>query len=108
MSETIVLITCRLNIAPSTYEQIVSSVANTIADVVGLRWKIWLVNPAQRAAGGVYLFDDAASADAYLSGAVVDELRRHPALSDWSVQQFAVIEAVTAITHGPIRQGVRV
>jgi len=108
MSETIVLITCRLNVAPSAYEQVAAPLAQTIADVVGLRWKIWLLNPAQCAAGGVYLFDDAASADAYLSGAVVAELRRHPALSAWTVQQFAVIEAVTAITHGPIRQGVRV
>src|SRR5207247_8887770 len=81
MSETILLITFTLNVSTPEYEQVASSVANTVADVVGLRWKIWLRNPAQREAGGIYLFDDEASAQAYLAGAVVDELTRHPALS---------------------------
>jgi len=108
MAETIVLITFRLNVSPPAYEQVVAPLAQTIADVVGLRWKIWLVNPAQRAAGGVYLFDDEASAHAFLAGAIVGELKRHPALSAWTVQQFEVIEAVTTITRGPVRQGLRV
>jgi len=108
MSETILLITFTLNASTSEYEQIVSPLANTIADVVGLRWKIWLINAVQSEAGGIYLFDDEASAHAYLASAVVDELQRHPALSAWTVKQFDVIEAVTAITHGPVRQGIRV
>ena len=53
MSETILLITFRLNVAPSAYEQVVAPLAQTIADIVGLRWKIWLVNPAQSAASVV-------------------------------------------------------
>ena len=34
--------------------------------VPGLQWKIWLDGEEDRRAGGIYLFADAASADAYL------------------------------------------
>lgn len=41
--------------------------ARDIATTPGLRWKIWTESPAAGRAGGVYLFEDAASAAAYLA-----------------------------------------
>jgi hypothetical protein len=40
-------------------------VADDIAASPGLRWKLWTENEETREAGGVYLFDDEASARAY-------------------------------------------
>lgn len=41
--------------------------AESIAKEPGLRWKIWTESQATGEAGGVYLFDDRASAEAYLA-----------------------------------------
>ena len=41
--------------------------ATSIAQEPGLIWKIWTENPASAAAGGIYLFSDRASAEAYLA-----------------------------------------
>ena len=40
--------------------------ASSIAQEPGLLWKIWTENREAGEAGGIYLFADAASADAYL------------------------------------------
>lgn len=40
--------------------------AESIAQEPGLIWKIWTENPEKQEAGGIYLFTDAASAEAYL------------------------------------------
>jgi len=41
--------------------------AESIAQEPGLIWKIWTENPATREAGGIYLFADRESAEAYLA-----------------------------------------
>lgn len=40
--------------------------AASIAKEPGLRWKIWTENRETGEAGGIYLFDDTASAETYL------------------------------------------
>ena len=41
--------------------------AESIAGEPGLIWKIWTENPATQEAGGIYLFADRESAEAYLA-----------------------------------------
>ena len=41
--------------------------AESIAKEPGLIWKIWTENPLTQEAGGIYLFADRASAEAYLA-----------------------------------------
>ncbi|WP_370679601.1 monooxygenase [Comamonas sp. GB3 AK4-5] len=41
--------------------------AESIANEPGLIWKLWTENPATEEAGGVYLFQDLPTAQAYLS-----------------------------------------
>ncbi len=41
--------------------------AQSIAQEPGLLWKIWTENQEKQEAGGIYLFADRASAEAYLS-----------------------------------------
>jgi hypothetical protein len=82
--------------------------AQPIADTPGLRWKVWLVNEAQRECGGIYLFDDEASVQGFLNSPIVAATKDDPRLSNASVKMFDVMEEHTAITRGPVRTGVRV
>ena len=102
MSGRIVQINFRFNVARADYEQAVSPLAGAIAAVPGLRWKVWLMNEAESEAGGIMLFEDEASAKAYLEGPIKEQIVTHPALSDFSLKQFDVMEEQSIITHGPI------
>lgn len=62
---------------------------------------------ANHEAGGVYLFDDEASLQAYLNGPIVASIGSNPALSDVSVKVFDPITSLMHITRGPIREGTR-
>jgi hypothetical protein len=76
-------------------------VAVDIANVPGLRWKIWVFNEVESRGGGIYMFDDEPSVVAYLDGPVIAALKSHPAFSELSVQQFAVLDEPTTVTRGP-------
>ena len=77
-----------------------SGLAEVIAQAPGLRWKIWTENPAEGLSGGIYLFDDDASAQAYLT--------EHTArlasfgITDLRAVMFQVNEGLTAINRGPM------
>jgi hypothetical protein len=73
-----------------------------IAATPGLRWKVWIINEEEHEAGGIHLFDDDASMQAYLGGAIISGLKAHPALSEISAKQFDVIGDFTAKTRGPV------
>lgn len=47
--------------------QAMQGLAESIAGEPGLIWKIWTENPANGEAGGIYLFADRTSAEAYLA-----------------------------------------
>lgn len=104
MSTKILQVNFKFNVPRAAYEQAVAPMADDFAAVRGCRWKIWLLNEAEREAGGIYLFDDDATLQAFLNGPLVAQVRSHPALSDFSVKQFEVLEAVTKITRGPLEK----
>jgi hypothetical protein len=102
MSGKLLQIGYKFSVSASDYIQAVSPLADDIAAVPGLRWKIWPINEAESEGGGVFLFDDAASMQAFLEGPIVAQVTSHPALSDFSVKQSDIIEGPTAITRGPV------
>ncbi|MGE0542153.1 MAG: monooxygenase [Dehalococcoidia bacterium] len=74
--------------------------AQSIANEPGLMWKVWVENEERREAGGVYLFSDRPSAEAYwdmhskrLAGFGVTECR---------ARIFAVNEALSRMCRAPI------
>lgn len=89
-----------LDAPAAEYQKVADSVAHAFLDVPGLRWKIWLLNPAAQEAGGIYLFDSQASLDAYRNGPLVAQLRGLPFLRNISMKQFEVMPEVTALTRG--------
>jgi hypothetical protein len=76
--------------------------AHQIAAWPGLVWKVWIAQPAAAIYGGVYLFEDESSAQAYLNGPVVASMRSLPGVTDFSAQLFEVNEPLSAITRGPV------
>src|SRR4051812_6098909 len=102
MAARIVQINFTLTVPTAQYHQIGASLTDTFASMPGLRWKIWLLNEEKRRAGGLYLFEDEAAAQAYVDGPIVASLGSAPFLTDLSVSQFGVIEDITAAARGPI------
>lgn len=103
MSKKILQLNFKFKVSGAEYEQAVSPLASEFAAVAGLRWKVWLMNEAESEAGGIYLFDDESSLQAYLTGPLAAQVKNHPALTDFSVKQFDVMEDVTTITRGPLK-----
>lgn len=79
-----------------------SDAAHHVANVDGLRWKIWLVNEAQREAGGIYLFESRTAAEAYANGPIIANLRSAPFQSGLTVKGFDFAEELTEVTRGPV------
>jgi hypothetical protein len=103
MSGMLLQLNFKFNVSGAEYEQAVSPLASQIAAVPGLRWKIWIINEAEQEAGGIHLFEDEASVKAYLEGPLAAQVTSHPALSDFSVKQFDVMDDLTAITRGLVK-----
>lgn len=74
--------------------------AQSIAEEPGLLWKIWTENAAKGEAGGVYLFIDEASAQAYV--AKHSQRLEGFGIRGINAKVFAVNEALTGITRGPL------
>lgn len=102
MSETILQVNFKFEGSKAEYLQAFGEVAAPIAESAGLRWKVWPWNDEERVGGGIYLFDDASSAQAFLQGPIAAGLGEHPAVSDISVKQFEVLGDLTSITRGPL------
>jgi len=107
VSGRILQINYKFNVSRAEHDQTVSALASDIAAVDGLRWKVWLMNEAESEAGGIYLFKDEASTNAFLDGPIVAQVVKQPALSNFSVKQFDVSEKNTAITRGPVQESVK-
>ena len=98
----ILQINFKLNVPADQYASSCQGVAQVIADVSGLRWKIWILNEQENETGGIYFFDTQQSLRDYLSGPIVEQLRSHPALTDVTVKRFDVMEELTSATRGPV------
>ena len=74
--------------------------AQSIAKEPGLIWKIWTANEATSEAGGIYLFEDADSAQAYLT--MHTERLNGFGISPVKGKIFEVHEDLSKIDRGPV------
>lgn len=102
MSARLLQLNFRFSVTGPEYEAAVSPLAGDFAALDGLIWKIWMINEDEGEAGGIYLFEDEASVQAYLDGPLAAGVISHPALSQFSVKRFDVMEDVTEVTRGPV------
>ena len=76
--------------------------AEMFVNLPGLQWKIWLDAPEDKRTGGIYLFEDRASADAYSNGPLMDRHRNNPVLQNLQVRTFNTREEMSRMTRAPI------
>ena len=107
MSQKILQINFGFNIPAADLAQAFAPLAQPIADTLGLRWKIWLLNADEGQSGGIYLFDDENSVEAYLSGPIIGGLKANPALSEVSIRTYGVAEEFSLLTRAPIQETFR-
>ncbi len=104
MSTKIMQLNFKFSVTGDQYSDAVSPLAEQFAAVPGLRWKIWMINDRESEAGGIYLFEDELSLQTFLEGPLAAQVTSHPALSDFSVKLFDVMDKVTTTTRGPIQK----
>ncbi len=102
MSETIMQLNFNYDVSADEYNDAVEPLAAEFAALPGLRWKIWMINPEEGEAGGIYLFEREADLQAFLDGELAAAVISHPALRDFSVKRFQVMSDLSAVTRGPV------
>ena len=103
MSQKILQINMKFSIPRADLEAAWLPFAQPIADVPGLRWKVWLMNEAEHEVGGIYLFESEAAAQSFLAGPIVAAMMASPVLSNIDAKVFDMLESHTAITRGPVK-----
>jgi hypothetical protein len=102
MGGKLLQINFKYNVSADEYGQAAEGLAGHFAVLPGLRWKVWIINKDESEAGGIYLFDGDEPLQAYLQGELAAQVTSHPALSDFSVKQFDIMEDETALARGPV------
>ena len=102
---SVLIITFALaGLSEEAYRQHAASMAPRFLQVPWLISKVWLADAAANTYGGVYLFEDRPSLEAYRNSDIVAAIRANPHFEHVSVRTFGTIEEATAITGGPLTQ----
>jgi hypothetical protein len=101
MSRQLLQITFTLTIPKAEYVSLCSGIVEAVAAVPGLLWKAWWIDEEQRRAGGVYLFEDRESLQAYINGPIVATLEQNPAFADVVATTGDIIPELSSLTRMP-------
>ena len=95
----VVVITYDLGGTVGEYIKANEPYAEPIAQTPGLRWKIWILDEANKRAGGIYLFESDAHLQQFMRGEIIAEVK---ADASASFQEFDVIPELSAVTRAPV------
>ena len=103
MTQQILQINGRLVVPAEEFEKKATpDDAQFFAGVPGLLWKLWIIERERGEAGGIYLFEDEATFQAYVDGPIVAQLRELPVWTDLSVKGFDYLAEPSAVTRAPV------
>jgi Putative mono-oxygenase ydhR len=103
MSQKILHINGRLVISAEEFEQNnPPESANVFLDVPGLLWKIGYINSETLEAGGIYLFKDEATLQAFLTGPIASQFPQAPIWKDVTMKTLDILVDFSKILHAPI------
>lgn len=74
--------------------------AENRTEIPGFIWKVWLRNEEAGRGGGLFLFEDRPSAEAWLAERA--NRKFHPSTTDITVELFDVDEELSRISQAPI------
>lgn len=82
------------------YAALCDELAPMFADIPGLRAKVWLADGAGNRFGGIYLWADHESMEAFSRTELHRSVIKNPCLEDITSRDFEVLEAPTGVTLG--------
>src|SRR6202051_2250768 len=83
---TVLHLRFKLRVPPHVLLGCSREAATIIASVEGLIWKIWVMQEEEFEMGGMYLFANRETAEAYLNHPVIQAVRSNPALESTQSQ----------------------
>lgn len=101
-SPCILQINFEFSVASDQVQQQGIQLAESIAQVSGLHWKIWLMDEAAHRTGGIYLFESQAAAEAYLASDIGQAIQNNPAFTNFQICLTPVWQSPTAITASSV------
>jgi len=84
------------------FRSMADELAPSFAAVPGLSSKIWLADAATNTYGGVYIWQDAAASDAYLTSELGQSVAGNPNFANLTAHRFEILSGPTATTGGPV------
>ena len=100
---TVLYLRFRLQVPPDVLLAQRREAATIIASVEGLIWKIWFLREEEFEMGGMYLFANRETAEAYLNHPVIQALCINPAVVSNQSQLWDVDRSLSALTRAPLR-----
>ena len=100
---TVLQLRFKLRVRPDVLLAKSREAASIIASVEGLIWKIWLMQENEFEMGGMYLFANRETAEAYLNHPVVQAVCSNPAVVSTQSQLWDVESSLSALTRAPLR-----
>lgn len=88
------------DVSDADYRAGCASEAEPFAAIPGLISKVWLADRESNTYGGVYIFSDRSSLEAYVGSELFKSIGATPNFQDLAAASFEVIEAPTRITRG--------
>jgi hypothetical protein len=99
---TVLHLRFKLQVPPDVFLSHSREAATNIASVEGLIWKIWVLQEEEREIGGIYLFADRETAEAYLNHPVIQAVRSNPAVVSTQSQLWDVESSLSSLTRAPL------
>jgi hypothetical protein len=100
---TVLHMRLKLRVPPDVFLAKSREAATVIASVEGLIWKIWILLQEELEMGGMYLFANRETAEAYLNHPVVQAVCSNPAVVSTQSQLWDVESSLSALTRAPLR-----
>jgi hypothetical protein len=100
---TVLHLRFKLRVPPSVMLAHSREAATIIASVEGLIWKIWVSQEEEFEMGGLYLFANRETAEAYLNHPVVHAVCSNPAVVSTESQLWDVESSLSALTRAPLQ-----
>jgi len=102
LQRKVLVVTLEFDCAASELEDEAVRVADPIANVPGLIWKLWLANPGVRSAGGGYLFESEGALHVFVDGPIAAEINNRPEFRRVKMRVFDVMELPSRMTRAPL------
>lgn len=92
----------KLRVAPDVLLARSREATTIVASVEGLIWKIWVSQKEALEMGGIYLFANRETAEAYLKHPAIQAVCSNPAVASTESQLWDVESSLSALTRAPL------